>query len=126
MRSGILCLLLALLTTPVMAEWVSMGMTEDGEGEVYLDPATIRKDGKLRKVWELVDNKQSKLSGEMSSRTHVEYDCGESRYRNLTRTTHSAPMAAGRILMMGLEAGEWSPISPRSASESALKLVCSK
>ena len=126
MRSGIVCLLLALLATPAVADWVSMGMTEDGEGDVYLDPATIRKDGTLRKVWELVDNKQGKLSGAMSSRTHMEYDCSAATRRNLTRTTHSGPMAGGNILMMGLEAGEWTPVAPSSAAESALKFVCGK
>ena len=126
MRRNALMFLLTLVVSPAWADWVKVGVMEDGDADFYIDPATIRKDGSLRKVWELIDHKQRKMNGEMSYRSFVEYDCVAVRHRGLTLTTHSEPMAGGKILLMSLEAREWDYIAPKSVSESALKIVCSK
>ena len=52
----VLVALLMLATIPAWAEWLKV--EENDIGTVfYLDPATIRKDGDLRRVWGLQDLK---------------------------------------------------------------------
>ena len=69
----VLAALLLLATIPAWAEWVRLGETDTAIH--YLDPATIRKDSNLRRVWELQDLKVRLPDGELSRRTLFEYDC---------------------------------------------------
>ena len=109
----VLCLLLTLSTSLAWAEWVKVSVTD--EHTTYIDPATIRKDGNLRKVWTIQDRKQRDKDGEMSRRTLIEYDCKEERYRVRSGTTHSDPMARGNTLYTRSgEPGEWNDIPPET------------
>ena len=89
----ILYLFLALSAAPAWAAWVEVGGKID-EVIFYIDPATIRKDSNLRRVWAIEDLKQRHKDGEMSRRALYEYDCKEERVRILSGTEHSDPMPA--------------------------------
>ena len=121
-------LLLALMlgTCSAWAEWVSV--KDSNNVKNYIDPATIRKDGNLRKVWQLQNLKQRDTDGAMSRRVRIEYDCNGERYRLLTASTHSEPMASGKGLIT-TDFGNrnpWSQIPPGTASETVLKIVCAQ
>lgn len=120
----ILTLLLALAAAPAWAEWVNLSETDTATH--YIDPATIRKDGNLRRVWELQDLKQRHKDGEMSRRVLAEYDCKEERRRFLSISGHSEPMARGNVLDTDYSPGEWRYIPPNTPSESVLRFVCAK
>ena len=62
----ILCLL-ALLAAPARAEWVAV--SESNDLVAYIEPATIRKNGNFRKVWQVQDLKQRDEHGAMSRRS---------------------------------------------------------
>jgi hypothetical protein len=123
-------LLLTLLTTlmltgPAWAEWVKV--TESDTIYRYIDPATIRKDGNLVRVWEITDLKTRHKDGELSRRSRMEYDCKQERAKYLSISEHSEAMASGTILnqpQIGL--GQWFDIPPGSVVEAVLKIVCAK
>ena len=119
-------LLLALLvaTSSAWAEWVKMGAS-DGI-TFYVDPTTLRKDGSLRKVWELYDFKQPEKNGAMSFRVRAEYDCKEERQRKLAYRYHPEPMAQGASFNKLDGAGKWTEIVPGSFADTHLKRICNR
>ena len=121
----LLLISICFVTGSAWADWVRV--TGNAELTYYIDPATIRKDGNLRKVWSILDLKEpDKKSGELSSRTRQEYDCKEERYRFLSMTEHSGQMATGNTLKNINEPSEWWDVPPKSMNEIVLKAVCSK
>jgi len=104
------------------AGWVRL--VETDEVFFYYDPATIRVNGHLRRVWEIQDLKQRNPAGEMSRRFLSEYDCREERHRLLSFSTHSEPMAGGRILLIHGSPSEWNHIPPYSPALRMFKIVC--
>ena len=125
MSKPIKTLLLALLlaTGSAWAEWVKVG-GNDGIN-IYIDPASIRKDGNLRRVWMIQDSKQRDKEGLMSMRMRREYDCKQERARFLFLSSHSEPMAGGTSNQEGVET-RWNEIPPDTLEEDILKLVCAK
>ena len=120
----VLCLLLTLAATPAWAEWVKVSET-DGNF-FYIDPATIRRDGNLRKVWTINDLKQRHKDGTMSRRALYEFECKEERHRLLSISAHSDPMASGKVLEIDSEPDKWSYIAPNTPGENILRRVCAK
>lgn len=119
-----LVLTLLLVTGPAWAEWVLV--SESGETDYYIDPATIRKDGNLARVWELNDLKQRAKDGELSRRYRIEYDCKQERFKLLSASEHSGFMASGTTLRTEILDGPWREIPPGTVSRLFLKIVCAK
>jgi len=120
-----LLLVLALLVTgSAQADWMKLGDTPDVD--FYIDLSTVRKEGSLRKVWEVQDLKQGDKSGVLSRRIRKEYDCKQERVRILYISAHSGPMLQGDSLITNSDAGTWSDIPPGTASNHFLEVVCSK
>jgi len=117
-------MLLLIAAVPAWAEWVKV--TEAGGISFYIDRATIRKKGDMRRVWVLQDLKEAGYRSEMSRRGLEEYDCEEERYRILTASSHSGPMAGGDVLGIDDSPGEWSYIGPGTPAAIMLGIVCSK
>lgn len=125
-KQAIALSLMLLATSPAWAEWVEIGSSSGGK-TYYIDPATIRKDGNLRKVWALTNYKKRESSGEMSSRSKREYDCINERYRILSLSTHSGLMAEGEILSIGsYRPWEWDDIAPETIGQAYLEFVCAQ
>ena len=127
MKKLLLTLLASLLVTgPAWAEWVRVA--ESDEHYKYIDPATIRKDGNLVRVWEINDSKQRGKDGEWSVRIRSEYDCKQERYKFLSISSHSGPMASGTTILTK-DFGQpdyWRQIPPDTLVETILKIVCAK
>lgn len=119
-----LLLALLLVTGSAWAEWVRVG--ESDAIEQYIDPATIRKDGNLVRVWTIQNLKQRHKNGELSLRVRYEYDCKQERLKFLSGTEHSGPMASGTELRSDIGSGQWNDIPPGTVGESVLKIVCAK
>lgn len=113
------------LSGSAWAEWVKVANNDFAD--YYIDPATIRKDGNLRKVWQIQNLKQrDKEGGRLSSRSRWEFDCKQERSRPLSFSTHSEAMASGTTLMSHSASDQWDDIPPESISEAVLKIVCAK
>lgn len=123
MRLITILLTLLLASSGAWAEWVKVGETDNAV--FYIDPATIRKEGNLRRVWNITDLKQRGNLGELSRRARYEYDCKQERQRILSISGHSGPKASGETL--GSEGPtQWNEIPPETVSETIIKLVCAK
>ena len=93
----ILYFLIAVVAAPAWAAWVAV--SESNDLVAYIEPASIRKNGHFRKVWQVQDLKQRDEHGAMSRRLLIEYDCKDERFRVLATSTHSEPVAAGKTLV---------------------------
>jgi hypothetical protein len=115
---------LMMLAGSAWAEWVIY--TWNDEATFYYDPATIRKEGNMRRAWELTDLRKRGRSGEMSRRIRMEYDCKQERNRLLSISGLSEPMAGGKVLSTEGEEAQWDAIAPGTVAEIMLEIVCAK
>jgi hypothetical protein len=118
----VLALSLMLAAAPAWAEWVKVGRTDAAVH--YIDAATIRRDGYLRRVWTMQDMRDTSPDGVMSIRALEEYDCAEERFRYLSIAAHSRPMSGGQVLFAHDLDDEWSDRPPGTNSSAMEKIVC--
>lgn len=117
----LLCLL-ALVAVPAWAEWVKVA--ESNDATIYVDPATIRKDGDLRTVWTVHDLKEKGKSGEMSRRALEAHDCKEARYRTLSYSLYPEPMSGGQLLRTNDYVSRWTVSVPDTPPWDIARFVC--
>jgi len=118
----VLALSLMLAAAPLRAEWLKVG--ETGAAVHYIDTATIRRDGNLRRVWTVQDMKEADPDGIRSIRALEEYDCAEERFRYLSLTAHSAPMAGGLVIAAHELDDDWNGRPPGTNPSAIEKIVC--
>jgi hypothetical protein len=125
-KKTIMLSLLLLASGAACAEWVVAAGTN--EYTVYIDPATIRKDGNLRKVWEIHDHNQPKQNGEMSRLVKYEYDCKTERRNLLSISTHAEPIGKGKTIWSpgSAIAIDWREIPPGTDAWAVLNRVCAQ
>ena len=118
--------LVMLIVSPAWADWTLVSETTEGT-KFYTDFSTIRKEGNLRKLWEVTNfsSPRSFSSGVfLSSRTRVEYDCKEERVRNLAFTAHPLLFAEGAILWATESPSNWQYAPPNTPAFEILQRVC--
>jgi len=113
-----------LVSSPAWAEWVELDRSESAA--VYIDPATIKKEGHLRRAWSLVELRKPDSSGGLSRKHFMEYDCKDERVRILQATVSRGPMGRGEITGSTLRPSEWSYIAPGMVAEKIFKYVCAR
>lgn len=92
----------------------------------YFDPDTIRKDGDMRTVWLLIDQKERDKFGSMSIRARREIDCKNERERIISRSVYSGPMLTGELMLQSSNIGKWDDIPPQTVVAIELKTFCAK
>ena len=131
MKKLLLTLMLAVVSSSAIAEWVEIGETDKETTKAYAstfyaDPDTIRITGNRVKMWSLVDYKITMEEiGVTSSKSQDEYDCKEKKQRVLFISFYSRHMGKGETVVIHNERGDWKPTSPGSANEAILKFACS-
>lgn len=111
--------------SPAWADWTLVS-SADGTSH-FIDPVTLRKDGALRRVWELASTEHASKGGAASHRMLIEYDCAAQRYRLLMLTAYTEPMAAGKVFATtshAPSAAQWHDAKPGTVSWDALQQVC--
>jgi hypothetical protein len=116
-------LLLLMVAASACAGWVRAVVTEDDD-VVYIDPATIRRIGNLRRVWVVQDLEKKGPRGERSRKVFWEYDCVARKYRGLSIASYSGPMATEQVLESVDTASGWIEIAPGTADATILGAVC--
>ena len=116
--------LMALIAMPVWAEWTKTG--ESMSTVFYADLDTIRKDGQLVQVFEVQSFKKRDKTGARSARALSEWDCKGERYRILSISTYSKPMAHGKTISSVNAPGSWDSIDSDTADKLMLDLLCSR
>lgn len=127
-QSKFLIQLVALLlnSNSAIADWSQI--SSDQATSVYIDPASIIRDGRLSKMWSLTDHKESALSNDgyrfQSSKELYEFDCREHEARILTYILHPDPMGKGKPLYASEIASKWSTIAPDTIADRAFQWAC--
>jgi len=122
LRTIAVVVLMAVL--PARAAWAPVDATETSYD--YLDPATVRIAGSLRRVWTLHDLAQADAEGDRSYRSLLEFHCPEGRYRNLQTLFYDGSMGTGRITGRSAQPGAWRPVQVASVAASVMQQVCGK
>ena len=130
MKRLLLGLMLLVTAGAAIAEWTSVG--ESVSSIHYVDRATIRRNGNLVKMWDLMDFKTVQtvqtVTGEsfLSIKSQNEYDCKEERKRILAFTWFSGQMGSEKFVYSNSDPGRWEPIQPGSIGEIQWNIACGK
>lgn len=127
MRKVFSMLVLAVVSANVAAEWVEVD--SDETVTFFIDPTTIRRDGNLVRMWELLAYKTAQVRGSveyMSSKTQSEYDCKDEQLRTLSLSLHSGNMAGGEAVYGTNDPDKWRPVPPGGGVEALWKIACGK
>jgi hypothetical protein len=128
MPKAILMLLLAVVSSSAMAEWVEV--SHNKRVTVYADPATISSIDNIAKMWALYDYKSVQAPNSRtpyrSSRKQSEYDCKEEKSRILSLTGHSGNMAEVDTVFSLSKPEQWEAVPHSSLGELIWKIACGK
>jgi hypothetical protein len=108
------------------SEWQAIvrGATSTG----YADTSSIRRSGTIVTMRVLVDYPKPPFDGNnlqyRSLTMRNEYDCGQTRFRVLSITSHSGNMAQGERPYTTDETGEWEAISPHTVQRALWHRAC--
>ena len=119
--------LLMAFSCSVWAEWVLVTKSEARGVFFYIDPASIRREGNLRKFWQLADFKERNKSLDKSYRSKIELDCKEEIFRVSSITIFSESMLKGNITnSFNYPNSEWENIAPGTLDADTMEYVCAK
>jgi hypothetical protein len=125
--------LLFLSTAPVNAEWLAVEKDYllSGLQTLYVDPDSIRREGYLVTMRQLIDFKWMQGSARgptrfMSTETHKQFDCAEKRFRLLAFTEFSRRMASGIRADGYVDTDRWIPVEPDSINQALWEVACGK
>jgi hypothetical protein len=125
------CLLLNSL--PASAEWVAVekDYLSPGLQTVYVDPDSIRREGDLVTMWQLIDFKWMQGSARgptkyLSTITHKQFDCAEKRVRLLAFMEFSRGMGTGIPADGYVDRENWMPVEPGSINQALWEVGCGK
>lgn len=124
-----LIIFLMMSSQPVCAEWILVSGDDEAGLKVYVDPATLRRNGNLAKMWQLYDYKTVQtVAGDslLSMKRFNEYDCTEERTRMLGYTWFSGNMGNGDVVYSTTEQLPWELVVPRTINRTLWKLACDK
>jgi hypothetical protein len=123
MMALLVTVLLLTFTSPARGEWVEYVKFRNGD-TFYYDPASIKRDGHLRRVWAIENLEQREKYGALSYRLRWEFDCKKERVRYLSFATFSERMARGTVLASRNSEDAWGDIAPGSAAAIMRKALC--
>ena len=125
--------LLFLSSIPANAEWtaVEKDYLLPGLQTVYVDPDSIRREGNLVTMRQLINFKWMQGSARgptrfMSTETHKQFDCAEKRLRLLAFTEFSHGMGTGIPVAGHVDKGNWIPVEPESINQALWEVGCGK
>jgi hypothetical protein len=121
--------LLVLSNEPAYAEWVKVGDGDEAGKTVYVDPATIRRNSNLVKMWQFYDYKTVQTVGGvrfLSAKEQWEFDCAETRSRVLALKEFSGNMGSGTMVDTNSQVGKWITVMPGSIAHTVWTVACGK
>jgi hypothetical protein len=129
--------LLLMSPVPTSAEWVAVerDYLSPGRQTVYVDSDSIRREGSLVTVSQLIDfkgmqgNQGLGLLGfgphrYLSTKTHKQFDCATQRVRLLAFTEFSHPMGTGTPARGYVDSENWLSVEPESINQALWEVAC--
>ncbi len=131
MKRLLLSTLLVLSHGPVYAEWVAVEkkfQTPDRQ-TVYIDPATIRRDGNLVTLviiidWTWMQGNYVGTPRFLSTTTHRQFDCAAKRLRLLAFTEYYGRMATSSAAAAYVDQDNWLSVEPESLNHALWEIAC--
>jgi hypothetical protein len=120
---------LVVTSGPAYAEWVKVSDTDETGKTVYVDPATIRRNSNLVKMWQFYDYKTVQTVGGnrfLTAKEQWEFDCAEGRSRVVARKEFSGNMGSGTMVFTNSEVGKWTPVIPGNVGQAVWEVACGK
>ena len=131
--------LLFLSSIPANAEWtaVEKDYLLPGLQTVYVDPDSIRREGNLVTMRQLINFKWMQGNQGIgplgfgphrffSTKTHKQFDCAEKRLRLLAFTEFSRRMGTGMPANGYVDNGNWIRVEPESINQALWEVACGK
>ncbi|MFI5222990.1 MAG: surface-adhesin E family protein [Nitrospirales bacterium] len=121
--------LLLLSSGTAYAAWVKVSDGDEAGRTVYVDPATIRRNSNLVKMWQLYDYKTVQTVGGirfLTAEEQWEFDCAEERGRVLGLKEFSGNMASGTMVFTNSQVSKWLPVIPGTTGQTVWKIACGK
>lgn len=127
MLAGITLLLVS--AGGAQAEWTRVGVSSKVTDAftLYVDPATIQRNGKLATMWDLQDFKAAQfVDGQtyLSEKTQIEFDCEARQARVLATIDLSGQMATGEIVYSDGDKSDWTAVAANTLGEIEWKAAC--
>lgn len=91
---------------------------------LYMERASVQRDGAIRRVIEMQDLKVPDPDGVLSRRYTNEYDCENQMHRIGRMTSWSGPQLTGRKLFDVSEWGYWRTIPPNGLFTLGFRQLC--
>lgn len=129
MKKLLLAILLTVISTNTMAEWIWVGDSANGEFSINVNFKSIRKNKNLVKMWYLKDYKSPRIndSNQLSTAIQTEFDCKNETVQILAITHFSDNLGNGSSVFSGNgRVGSPEPILPDSIDEYLWKIACGK
>jgi len=132
MHKVVLMILLAVVSSNAMAEWVEVGVNEFIGSTFYADTGTISKSGNKVKMWVMYDYKTAhdvvgdNFGKYMSTKSHNEYDCKGAKVRVNYQARFSKNMGKGIQEIETSANFEWYSVVPDTHDELLWKVACGK
>ena len=124
---------LCVSSIPAYAEWVAVqkDYLSPGLQTVYIDPESVRREGNLVTIWQLIDFKWMQGNPRsptrfLSTKTHKQFNCAEKRVRLLSFTEFSQGMGTGMPSDGHVDKDHWLPIEAESISHALWEAACGK
>ena len=132
MKRLLITLLLAVLSTSAMAEWILMGESKDFTN--YADFSTIKKAGDKVKMWTMQDYKTMQIEEMatilkfLSMKVQKEYDCQNETVSVLAYFWYSSNMGEGQTVLFSTKRSDsgTSPVVPGTIWQAEWKIACGK
>jgi len=128
MQKLLLTLMLVLISTSAMAEWVEVAESEAGTFIAYAESSTIQKTDNIVHMLVLIDYKTAQTDASKSYMSKLgirKYDCKEKQNQADIKTLHSNNMGGGKHVGI-IGSRPWLPVSQGNTTELLWKFACGK
>lgn len=128
MRKLILMLLLGVVSSNAIAEWVLV--TAGNKQSSFVDSSTIQRLGEIVRFFGIDVFIKPQMTPEgktfMSVQSEFEVDCSQQQSRRLNIIAYSGKMGSGDVIYVKQNAGPWRPANRSTVMDDISKYVCGK
>ena len=121
-----MALALAAASSGALAAWTLVEAS--GEMRTYADWTSLRRNASVVDLWVLFDNIEDPSgitrTKSMSSKSRLECNCQDRRYRYLFTSWHAERMGAGAVTYTLDQVGGWKPVPPDSIISPLWQRAC--
>lgn len=127
MRRVILLVLLTLVSSSALAEWVKVGVSQDNSATSYVDTDTVTRKKYGIIVWTMLDFSKAQRAEHqkyLSIKSQQDFDCKEKKVQILYTALHSENMGNGETIYSSSDPMSKKPVPLDSMLEDIWEFAC--